>query len=57
MENNMETVKTVNTDDFKHNLIKIAVATVASVIAKKLAEVAVERIFDRNQTVAIETTN
>lgn len=55
MENNTET-KIIKTDEsFKQALVKIAVATAAATIAKKFAEVIVEKMYDRHQSVAVET--
>lgn len=56
MENNIETKIIKHEESFKQTLVKVAVSTAAAAIAKKFAEVIVERMFERNNTVvAVET--
>jgi hypothetical protein len=50
-----EIVETVKSDNFKHTLVKLAVATVASTLARKAAEELVDWMHNRRQTVTIET--
>lgn len=58
METNTDTiVETIKSDSFKHTLVKLAVGTAVSVIARKFAEELVDRIHDRRHAVAtVETT-
>jgi hypothetical protein len=54
MENNTEDTS-IKSDNFKHALVKVAVATIASALARKFAEEVIDRMHDRRKVVAVET--
>jgi len=58
MENKTEDTNIQSSTNFRHTLVKIAVATIASALAKKVAEEVIDRMHDRRQAVVtVETTN